>query len=409
MKRQTKNETKAAQSHETVLVTTVGTSPSVLTSTIWALAHHEGIVPHRIKVLTTRLGRDRLVQQVFTPSPDFGGRTAWEILCKNLEADGYDLTGRLEFAPSPAFLRVFTAVQPGEQMPRELDDITSQAENEQVADAMLETLRGVMNDDTRIVASIAGGRKTVSALFYACVSLIGRSDDRIIHIVVNEPFDRTDLIPPFFFPTQKCVQLVGRDGRNVRARDAKVSVIKVPFVPLANLFPRELGRTPGRFSALVAEYRQAGQRQSLDSVRLTVHRSRLEIVVNDTSLKLAPREQWLAVFLAEQVCTGDSKFEKLEQALDSMKKCFIQLVAEAPPKNWSDWRYKLSRSWGKAWERIDTVERRGDLPTDIRRALSSLGEKLRAAGPPVSSLASALPQRGYFALALAKEQVQLIE
>lgn len=394
---------------ETVLVTTIGTSPSVLTSTIWALAHHENMLPHRIKVLTTRLGYERLVQQVFSPSPDFGGHTVWESLCRNLEATGYDLTGRLEFAPTAAYLRVFSATSPGERSPHDLDDITSQAENEQVADAMLETLRSVMNDDTRIVASIAGGRKTVSALFYACVSLIGRSEDRIIHVVVNEPFDRADLKPSFFFPTQKCARLVGGDGRTVKARDAKVSVIDVPFVPLANLFPRELGRTPGRFSALVSEYREAGQRQSLGPVRLAVHRSKLEIVVNSISVALAPREQLLAVFLAEQVCNGNSAFAKLEQALGPMKECFFRLVAEAPRKNWSDWRSELSRNWGKAWGSIDTIEKRGDISTDIRRALSSLGKKLRAAGPPVAILAAALPQRGHFALNLAKEQVQLLE
>ena len=44
---------------ETVLVTTIGTSPSVLTSTIWALAHHEQLLPHRIKeyVAQCPLGR----------------------------------------------------------------------------------------------------------------------------------------------------------------------------------------------------------------------------------------------------------------------------------------------------------------------------------------------------------------
>lgn len=398
MKRQTGKRVLArrpAPDQETVLVTTIGTSPSVFTSTIWALAQNERLLPHRIKVLTTRLGRERLVQQVFTPSPDFGGRTAWESLCKNLEADGFDLTGRLEFAPSPAFLRVFTAAPPGERMPRELDDITSQAENEQVADAMLETLRGVMNDDTRIVASIAGGRKTVSALFYACVSLIGRSGDRIIHVVVNEPFDRADLKPPFFFPTQKCARLAGRDGRTVRARDAKLSIIDVPFVPLANLFPKELGRTPGRFSALVGEFRQAGQRQSLGALCVTVHRSRLEIEVCDTPIVLAPREQLLAIFLAEHLLAGRPAFAGVQELADSVEQWRPQFAAKRPCDDMSDWRCKINRT------PLDEQ--------DIRRALSSLGKKLRAAGPPVAIFAAALPQRGCFALALEKGQVRLAE
>jgi CRISPR-associated protein (TIGR02584 family) len=384
-----------ASKRETVLVTTIGTSPSVLSSTVWALAQQERLLPHRIKVLTTRLGRDKLVEQIFTPSSHFGGRSVWESLCECLEADGFDLTGRLEFAPSPAYLRVFTAVPPGERMPRELDDITSQSENEQVADAMLETLRGVMNDDTRVVASIAGGRKTVSALFYASVSLIGRTNDRIIHVIVNEPFDRADLQPPFYFPGQKCARLSGRDGRTFRARDAKVSIIEVPFVPLANLFPRELGRTPGRFSALVSEYREVGQRQSLGALRVTIHRSRPEIVVNDMLVALAPREQLLAVFLAEHLLSGRSPFAGVKELADSIEQWRPQFTATRPHDDLSDWRDKLDGT------SLDEQ--------DIRRALSSLGKRLRAAGPPMSLFAASLPQRGRFALALTKGQVRLAE
>lgn len=409
MKRQTYNTTSDARSdpkHETVLVMTLGTAPSVFTSTIWALAQHERLIPHRIKVLTTRRGRDLLIEQVFTKSPEFGGKTAWEYLSKNLEADGFDLTGRLEFAPSSASLRVFAAVPPGERMPRELDEITSQAENEQVADAMLETLRGVMNDDTRVIASIAGGRKTVSALFYACVSLIGRSYDRIIHVIVSEPFERGDLRPRFFFPEQKCARLVLPDGSSVRARDARTSVIEVPFVPLSNLFPRELGRTPGKFSVLIGNYRQEGQRQSLKSVQLIVCRSKPEIVVNGMPIALGPREQWLIIFLADQISNGHAAFFKQEEALEPMRKSFERLVAASTTKDPSDWRLKLKASWSEAWAKIETAEGIGIISGDIRRSCSSLAEKLRKSGHQGALLAASLPKRGRFAMDLTTEQVR---
>lgn len=385
---------------ETVLVMTIGTSPSVLTSTIWALAHHQRIVPHQIRVLTTRLGRDRLIEQVFSPTRAFGKKSAWDSLCQSLEADGFDLAGRLQFAPSPAYLRVYTATSPGERIASELDDITSQAENEQVADAMLETLRGVMNDDTHVIASIAGGRKTVSALFYACVSLIGRGGDRIIHVVVNEPFDRPDLQPPFFFPSQESGRLESRDGRAVRARDAQLSVIEVPFVPLANLFPKELGRTPGRFSALVAEYREVGRRQSLADLRLTVHLSRREIDVDDMPVELGPREHLLAILLGEHGRAGNPPFATVQDLADAAEEKCKQLYAERSQDDWSDWRHKLGSSAGV--RRSLTVD-------DIRRSLSSLGRKLRNAGPPAAKLVAALPQRGRFALALGRNQVRLVK
>jgi CRISPR-associated protein (TIGR02584 family) len=380
---------------ETVLVTTIGTSPSVLTSTIWALAHRERLLPHRIKILTTRLGRDKLVEQVFTPSPNFGGRTVWESLCEHLGAEGFDLTGRLRFAPSSADLRVFTASSPKDRMPHELDDITTQSENEQVADTMLETLRSVMADDVQIIASIAGGRKTVSALFYACVSLIGRSDDRIIHVVVSEPFDRPDLQPPFFYPTQSVLRLTGRNGRIVRAKDAKLNVIEVPFVPLRNLFPKEIGHTPGKFSSLVAKYRDAGSRQLSDGLQLNMDVRRNEVLVNDKKVALPVREQFVLLFLVKQTLYGAPAFTGVRKELeDTIEAYRHDLVATCPVHDPTDWRCKLNK-------KLDEQ--------DIRRALSKLRKILQDEGPPASLLLNALPKRGRFGLQLAKKQIRLIE
>ncbi len=380
---------------ETVLVTTLGTSPSVLTSTVWALAHHQQLVPNRIKVLTSCPGRDRLLQQVFSPAKEYGGNTAWDHLCQSLKSDGFDIAGRLEFAPTPAYLRVFTTVTPGKHVAHELDDITSQAENEQVADAMLETLRGVMNDDTQVIASIAGGRKTVSALFYACVSLIGRSDDRIIHVVVNDPFARSDLQPPFFFPSQQTAPLVYDGKRSVPASDARVSIIDVPFVPLASLFPRELGRIPGRFSALVAKYRKVGRGKALETLQLTVHRCRQEIEVNEVTLSLAPREQLILIFLAEHVRDGRPAFGSIKKLAAEVGPWCSKFVAERPRNDLSDWRSNLEGTL------LDD--------RDIQRSLSSLKDKLLRAEKPAPELIGALPQRGNFNLALAKKQIRLVD
>lgn len=390
-----KSQPACKNTQDTVLVTTIGTSPSVLTSTVWALAQQEGLLPHRIVVLTTRLGRELLLKQVFTGVPEFGGSTVWESLCQTLESDGFDLAGKLEFAPEPAYLRVFTATPPGKRTPEELDDITSQMENERVADAMLEALRGVMADGTRVVASIAGGRKTVSALFYACVSLIGRDDDRIIHVVVNEPFDRTGLKPPFFFPGQQCSPLVATDGRTVAAHSAKLSIINVPFVPLAKLFMREFRRTPARFSTLVADYREAGQHQSPAEFQLTVHRRRAEIEVNGVLVALGPREHLLVLLLAERVLAGRAAFtgnKELAVAVEERRK---QIVSARPGTDLNDWSAKLCGTC------LDEQ--------DVRRALSNFRVKLCKLGQPAARLAGALPQRGGFSLALRKKQVRLVD
>jgi hypothetical protein len=83
---------------------------------------------------------------------------------------------------------------------RELDDLRSPADNEAAADFLLEQVRTIVeNPDTRLVASLAGGRKTMGAILYAALTLVAREDDRITHVLVKEPFET---LREFWYPAQ---------------------------------------------------------------------------------------------------------------------------------------------------------------------------------------------------------------
>ena len=66
-----------------VLLTVMGSTPSVLTETVWALAHQNvPVVPDEIVVLTTRLGKEELREKVLSGSP-----TVWERLKDTLKKE----------------------------------------------------------------------------------------------------------------------------------------------------------------------------------------------------------------------------------------------------------------------------------------------------------------------------------
>lgn len=382
---------------QVALLTTLGATPSVLTSTVWALAHRERVVPHRIRALTTRLGARLIQEQLFSPHPDFGGKTVWQSLRESLRADGFDIEGRLAFGPTGDCVRTFTAIPPNGGAPVELDDIRSQPENEQVADSMLETIRGAMDDDTRLIASIAGGRKTMSALFYACMSLIGRGDDRIIHVVVNEPFERGDLTPPFFYPSQPKGKLATRNGLSLRAGDARPDIVDVPFVPLRNLLPKELGRVPGRFSTLVTQYRDTvAQHEAAANLRVKVHYAEPKIEVDGTPAALGPREHLLMIFFAEGAVRGTGNMAATQKELEApINECLRRVSGAHDRGNMGDWRYGLVGQ---------TLS-----DDDIRRSLSRLAANLKSLGSAGVALASVLPKRGRLRLDLSPEQIQLLD
>ena len=374
---------------EIVLLAVTGMSPAVITETVWAMAHppagsgEEPMLPHRVVVLTTAVGRREVESQLFAPRPSFGGIAVWDALRAALAAEGFDLTGRLRFGTTPDDIRVFTTSDPGTGRTIELDDMRTPADNEAAASFILEQVRGFVEDpDKVVIASLAGGRKTMSALLYACFSLLGRDTDRLTHVLVSEPFDQ---LREFNFPAQPGGQLKHRDGTDHDPAAARIEIADVPFVPLRYLFPRELGRPAGGFMRLVESCRAGVRARVAEGLRLTIERARPEIEINGSRLRLAPREHLVVLFLAERAKNGEPALALQKDSLDPLNEFRTSLLREALKDDWSDWR------------RTDSLKAPLE-EQDLRRALSSLREKIQSVGGDAASLATCLPERGRFSL-----------
>jgi len=248
---------------EIVLFGVVGVAPAILTETAWALAHESPpTIPHRVTVVTTKGGRQRIREELLASG-------VWEKLRAALKANN-----RLEFGDTGTHIRVIT------RGTDELDDIRSPADNAATADFILDELRReVENSDVRVVATLAGGRKTMSALLYACMTLIGRECDRITHVLVNHELENRQ--PKFYFP---------RSSREA----AGVQLADIPFIPLRNRLT-ELGQRPGRFTSLIARYRrflQGGAREAC-----TVKWTENGVIVDAVEVPLRRRAMLVLKFL----------------------------------------------------------------------------------------------------------------
>jgi len=363
---------------EVILLAVTGMSPAVLTETIWALAGQTpAVLPNRVIVLTTAAGRERLQKSLFAPADRLGGVSPWDALRGALEAAGHDLTGRLRFGTTGDDLRVITAVDGATGRSVELEDLRSPADNEAAADFLLEQVRAVVeNPDTRLVASLAGGRKTMGALLYACMTLAGRESDRLTHVLVNEPYE---MIPDFWFPAQPGGPVKGRDGSEHDPALARVELADVPFVPLRNLFTRELNRKAGTFSRLVENCREGVRRRVGETLRLTLETTRPELDVNGTVVRLSPREHAVMLFLARRAKAGESPIVDYKSAVEPLNECVVDLVAQKVEDDFADWRYDLKSDFDEG---------------DLRRLLSSIRGKLKQAGDDAALLATCLPERG---------------
>lgn len=202
-----------------VLVAILGTAPAVLTEAVWAFAQNEHVVPDQVVVMTTATGKRKLKELVF----DSG---VWDGLKQALVAQGHDLTDKLVFnLDSDRYLMAFVDEKTGAF----IEDLPTRAANLFAANQMLEKIRGFAEDRTcRILGLMAGGRKTMTGLFFSVMSLLARRGDKLYHVLVSEPFENPRLTPPFFYPQAGVEHKL--EQQSYASTDAQVNLFDVPFV-----------------------------------------------------------------------------------------------------------------------------------------------------------------------------------
>lgn len=195
-----------------ILVVVTGMTPQVVTETLFALVQ-EGRVPTDIILVTTSLGA-KVAEKALLDTRD----GQFHAFCRDERLDS-----AIHFDASS--IRVICDVN-GEP----LDDIRTPSDNQCAANAITSLIqRFCKDDDAQVWVSIAGGRKTMSFFAGYALSLFGRGQDALMHVLVSAPFESQ---PSFFYPTQSLKEWVGPNGQQFVAKKAQVTLADIPFVRL---------------------------------------------------------------------------------------------------------------------------------------------------------------------------------
>lgn len=266
-----------------ILLAVTGLSPQIVTETLYALAvtGNPVWVPTEIRLITTRRGAQEAQRTLLSEDPGWFHR-----LCAD-----YRL-------PAIAFgdndIHVITGPRG-----RPLDDILDEADNAVVADFITEQMRTLTADpQTSLHASIAGGRKTMGFYLGYALSLFGRAQDRLSHVLVSPPFD---LVPEFFYPAPHTRFVRDRDGRTRDAWEARVHLGDIPFVRLREGLPERILQGRARFSEAVAEAQKA-----LPPPALRLDPATRTVTAADKSFLLTPAQFAFYWMMAERGRAGRS-------------------------------------------------------------------------------------------------------
>lgn len=224
-----------------LLLALVGLTPQVVTETLYALVVRSSppFLPTGLHLVTTAEGVERIRLQLLDPG--IGALTAFA-------ADYAPELGGVLADPAITILE-----GPGGAP---LPDIATAEDGMAAADHMLQLVRRLTADaETAICASIAGGRKTMGFLLGYAMSLFGRPQDRLTHVLVSREFQAH---PGFFYPPpQPRILFLPPDNRPVRTDAAQIVLTDIPFVRLRQGLPQRLLEGSASFAETVAEAQDA--------------------------------------------------------------------------------------------------------------------------------------------------------
>ncbi len=250
-----------------ILLLVTGMTPQIITETVYGLAHPtDGTspwVPDEIHVISTQDGLNQIRDRLFEK-----GNFQRLIEDHQLPQIAFDESQLYCITNTDGVL---------------LKDLKTPADNEFAADKICEKVREFTADDTNTLhVSIAGGRKTMG--FYAgyALSLYGRAQDRMSHVLVD---DRFETVADFYYPTPDTRFVTNREGKTLDAKDAQVWLANIPFVRLrSSLSPH----------ALVHQYRFSDVVESLNDLtqplQLVLNGLKQTVSVKNKTCELPPRD-----------------------------------------------------------------------------------------------------------------------
>lgn len=344
-----------------VLVVGMGTSPAVLTETVWALAHQsESVVPDEIVVITTKSGKDALHSAIMSGAP-----SVWNRLKNALAKEKIAISGKLVFGDTS--IRVIPDAEGNE-----VSDLRTGADNLRAADFMLGELRKYAADSsTTVLCSIAGGRKTMSALLFSCMSLLGREEDKVYHVLIPPEYE-CGMNPPFFFP-EKAVkhELLSRGQstvKHVASTKIGIELFEVPFVRMRGWYQDKFKSEPPSYKSLISKVQSVAP-PAVVYPEIEIDAWNGWVKVNGVDVKMSR-----PCFAALLLLASGSEPKKLHARL-----CELHAQRGASECDW------LSTF------RAGTLFTNPDFVEDLTKTLSNLRKSLSAAG--FQNVETLVPQR----------------
>jgi CRISPR-associated protein (TIGR02584 family) len=201
---------------ERILISTLGMTPQVVTESVYALATRkkDNFIPSKIFIIGTKVSVDNFRKAIGNTNDEI---YQIKLLCEDLQI------------PVPEII----IEEVRDESNVDVLDINDTQVSALFADRLLALVRKVTsNPNSALALSLAGGRKIMS--FYAghILSIYGREQDFLCHVLVDPKLEND---PTFFFPLKRHNQT----RNSSQPVDKEIILVDVPYVRLSHIIGKQ--------------------------------------------------------------------------------------------------------------------------------------------------------------------------
>jgi CRISPR-associated protein (TIGR02584 family) len=255
------------QYEKRILLVVIGMTPQIVTETLYKLAVDSDpqYIPTEIHLITTKEGANSAEMALLGTAHDQGW---FYIFCED-----YGISG-ITFNKENIHIIADTEGQ-------FIDDSQSSAHNKIASDFITNKVKEFTQDNTTSLhVSLAGGRKTMSYYAGYALSLYGRWQDRLSHVLVNFPFMNNS---NFFYPRPKAERF-SIENRHYSTDDAHIILSDIPYVRMRYQVPEALLKGSAGFQETVEKIQLFNQAPTIQ-----LYLKNNTVVLNGCEIQLTPR------------------------------------------------------------------------------------------------------------------------
>lgn len=268
-------------STKNILICVSGLTPQIVSETFYCLTVKQKIKIDELYVITTKRGRDVILgidEAAFTPKSSL--KKELQNLCAKYKVK------------MPAFDNNDTHIITAKEESLELSDIRTDKHNILFPNKTCEFVSKLSSDpNSTLYCSISGGRKTMGVHLAFALSLFGRENDKLLHVLTSEENEFKG-----FYPVNK-------------KEDAALELAEIPFVRLRSvaLLKDEVKNKNKLKYADIVKLTQKQLHKISDTRKLILKVNQKEISYGENKVKFEPLEFAIYYKFVEQKLEGVNK------------------------------------------------------------------------------------------------------